>query len=141
MGANTYLDCNRYCPDCPFYNDCDYDIKTIKEENMEKRIDIKVFVDGNQVCVLYGEDLQVGVAGFGDTISEALLSFSKDWKKQRKVFLTELKEVIELKEVKKVPVIDREFVRQSLWSYWERIGHNGAFVDDDFIESLFDKTE
>ena len=93
MGANTYLDCNRYCPDCLFYNDCDYNNKEIKEDNMEKRIDIKVFMDGNQICALYGKDLQEGIAGFGDTISEALFNFSNDWKKNRKVFATELKEM------------------------------------------------
>lgn len=33
--------------------------------------------DGNQWCVLFGTDLQEGVAGFGDTREDALVSFSK----------------------------------------------------------------
>ena len=138
MGANTYLDCNRYCPDCPFYNDCDYNNKEIKEDNMEKRIDIKVSQDGNQVCALYGKDLQEGVAGFGDTLGEALLDFSKDWLKNKKVFATELK------EVKKVPVIDRRVVGLALSSYWESIRRNSAFVDfvdKDFVDMLFKGVE
>lgn len=33
---------------------------------------INVFIDGNKWCALLGEDLQEGLAGFGDTPSEAL---------------------------------------------------------------------
>ena len=32
---------------------------------------IKPFKDGNQWCFLYGENLQEGIAGFGDTIFDA----------------------------------------------------------------------
>jgi len=35
--------------------------------------------DGNQWCVLYGESLQVGVAGFGDTPRLAIYDFNKRW--------------------------------------------------------------
>jgi len=38
--------------------------------------------DGNQWCVLYGEDLQTGVAGFGDTPHRAVLDFNASWYKQ-----------------------------------------------------------
>lgn len=31
--------------------------------------------DGNQWCVLYGRDLEDGVAGFGSTIPEAIADF------------------------------------------------------------------
>jgi hypothetical protein len=37
----------------------------------------KVGVDGNQYFVLYGEDLQSGIAGFGDTLYLAILDFNK----------------------------------------------------------------
>ena len=33
---------------------------------------INVFMDGDQWCALLGEDIQVGLAGFGYTPSEAL---------------------------------------------------------------------
>lgn len=36
-------------------------------------------VDGNQWCALYGEDLQSGVAGFGDTPELAMVDFNKNW--------------------------------------------------------------
>jgi hypothetical protein len=36
-------------------------------------------IDGNQWCVLYGEDLQNGIAGFGDTPYLAVLDFNKAW--------------------------------------------------------------
>ena len=37
----------------------------------------KVLIDGNQWCVLYGENIQDGVAGFGDTLYLAILDFNK----------------------------------------------------------------
>lgn len=36
-------------------------------------------IDGNQWCALYGEDLQAGVAGFGDTPALAMQDFDKQW--------------------------------------------------------------
>ena len=35
----------------------------------------KFYKDGNQWCVLYGEDIQSGIAGFGDTLFAAIV----DW--------------------------------------------------------------
>ena len=39
----------------------------------------KVSIDGNQYCVLYGEDLQVGIAGFGATLYLAILDFNQQF--------------------------------------------------------------
>ena len=36
-------------------------------------------LDGNQWCALYGENLQDGVAGFGDTPALAMAAFDKAW--------------------------------------------------------------
>lgn len=41
-----------------------------------------VFPDGNKWCALYGENLQEGVAGFGDTPHQACLDFDKKWKSE-----------------------------------------------------------
>lgn len=38
-----------------------------------------IFPDGNSWCALYGEDLQAGVAGFGDTPALAAADFDKNW--------------------------------------------------------------
>ena len=35
----------------------------------------RLFKDGNAWCALYGDDLQVGISGFGETPAQALLSF------------------------------------------------------------------
>jgi len=35
--------------------------------------------DGNKWCVLYGDNLQVGIAGFGDTPYKAILAWNKEW--------------------------------------------------------------
>ena len=36
-------------------------------------------IDGNQWCALYGDDLQCGVAGFGDSPAEAMWDFDRQW--------------------------------------------------------------
>lgn len=38
-----------------------------------------VYFDGNQWCALYGNDLQSGVAGFGETPKAAALAFDVEW--------------------------------------------------------------
>lgn len=35
--------------------------------------------DGNAWCALYGEDLQLGVAGFGKSPAEAMAAFDAAW--------------------------------------------------------------
>lgn len=42
-----------------------------------------MFPDGNAWCALYGEDLQMGVAGFGDTPETAAADFDNNWRTQR----------------------------------------------------------
>ncbi|HET6788177.1 MAG TPA: hypothetical protein VFH49_09460 [Aquabacterium sp.] len=37
-------------------------------------------VDGNQWCALYGDNLQDGVAGFGDSPEAAMAGFDKAWR-------------------------------------------------------------
>jgi hypothetical protein len=43
----------------------------------------RVFPDGNMWCALYGDDLQMGVAGFGATPAAACADFDKNWNTQR----------------------------------------------------------
>ena len=35
--------------------------------------------DGNQFCVLYGNEIQTGIVGFGDTPRKAIWAFNKAW--------------------------------------------------------------
>ena len=42
----------------------------------------KLSVDGNKWCALYGEDLQSGVAGFGDSPELAYQDFDENWYKK-----------------------------------------------------------
>ena len=37
----------------------------------------KVFLDGDKWCVLYGDNLQDGVAGFGDSPAAAIWNFNE----------------------------------------------------------------
>lgn len=39
----------------------------------------KMFPDGNMWCALYGDDLQSGVAGFGNTPAQAAQQFDIEW--------------------------------------------------------------
>jgi hypothetical protein len=41
----------------------------------------RVVKDGNKWCVLYGDNLQDGVCGYGDTPYKAMLEFNKAWDK------------------------------------------------------------
>ena len=40
----------------------------------------RIFIDGNQWCALYGENLQDGVAGFGNTPDKASEAFDDEWR-------------------------------------------------------------
>ena len=39
----------------------------------------KIYIDGDQWCALYGEDLQCGVAGFGKSPADAMWDFDRNW--------------------------------------------------------------
>jgi hypothetical protein len=39
----------------------------------------RLSIDGNQWCALYGDNLQDGVAGFGDSPDKAYWDFDKNW--------------------------------------------------------------
>lgn len=39
----------------------------------------RLFIDGNMYCALYGENLQDGCAGFGETPDAAMYDFDKNW--------------------------------------------------------------
>ncbi len=39
----------------------------------------RLSVDGNQWCALYGENLQDGVAGFGNSPADAMWDFDRNW--------------------------------------------------------------
>jgi hypothetical protein len=39
----------------------------------------RIFLDGNQWCAMYGENLQDGVAGFGESPDLAMWDFDKSW--------------------------------------------------------------
>jgi hypothetical protein len=42
----------------------------------------KLSIDGNQWCALYGENLQDGCAGFGDSPEKAMMAFDVEWAKE-----------------------------------------------------------
>ena len=39
----------------------------------------RLSVDGNQWCALYGDNLQEGVAGFGDSPADVMWDFDSNW--------------------------------------------------------------
>lgn len=50
------------------------------EYNLVAMLKPRITKDGNQWCVLYGDNLQDGIAGFGDTPHAAILDFNKAFK-------------------------------------------------------------
>ena len=53
----------------------------IEEMNLFSILNPKLFVDGNKWCVLYGDNIQSGVCGFGDSPEKAVWDFNKSWSK------------------------------------------------------------
>ncbi len=51
-------------------------IMSEQELLLVKTFQLRPFKDGDQWCVLLGEDLQVGIAGFGETPLKAILEFN-----------------------------------------------------------------
>lgn len=39
----------------------------------------RIFIDGNKWCALYGDNIQDGVAGFGDSPEAAYRDFDRAW--------------------------------------------------------------
>lgn len=52
-----------------------------EEMNLLVLLKPRIFIDGDQWCVLYGENLQDGIAGFGLTPRKAVWDFNKAWDK------------------------------------------------------------
>ena len=46
-------------------------------------LEVRIYRDGDKICALYGEDLQEGIARFGDSIPEALENLALDWRNTR----------------------------------------------------------
>jgi hypothetical protein len=69
-------------------SDLSHAVACIKQEMLNAALDMqqpsvvyrpKLSKDGSQWCALYGENLQDGVAGFGDTPALAMQNFNKAW--------------------------------------------------------------
>lgn len=50
-----------------------------EEYNLVALLKPEIKIDGNMWCVLWGENLQDGIAGFGETPYLAVLDFNKQW--------------------------------------------------------------
>ena len=51
------------------------------EYNLFVMIKPKLYMDGDQWCCLYGDNLQTGIAGYGDTPYLAILDWNEGWHK------------------------------------------------------------
>jgi len=67
----------------------DHEAASIRSQTAQEQNEFNLFAmlkpsiqkDGNQWCVLYGEDLQSGIAGFGDSLHLAVMDFNSQWYK------------------------------------------------------------
>ena len=39
----------------------------------------RIYIDGDQWCALYGDNIQDGVCGFGDSPEKAMQDFNRNW--------------------------------------------------------------
>ena len=53
-----------------------------REFNLVALLKPKIFIDGNMWCVLYGDNIQEGVCGFGKSPAKAIYEFNKAWHKE-----------------------------------------------------------
>ena len=52
------------------------------EMNLVALLRPKLYIDGNQWCCMYGDNIQDGVCGFGDTPRLAALDWVRSWDKK-----------------------------------------------------------
>ncbi len=72
-----------YEPDNALFNAAQEEYWRAIESRLPSRVyRPKLFIDGDQWCALYGDDLQAGVAGFGNTPALAMEDFDKNWNSQ-----------------------------------------------------------
>lgn len=65
----------------------DFVAADVRCQTAQERQDFNLFsmlkptlkIDGNQWCVLYGDDLQSGIAGFGKSPALAISNFNRKW--------------------------------------------------------------
>lgn len=56
-----------------------YENRDAQVAELAAMLKLTPYKDGNQWCVLWGENLQEGIAGFGDTPFKALLDFNNNY--------------------------------------------------------------
>ena len=54
-------------------------IDWLNELDLIEKLKPKFSKDGNQFCYLYGNNLQSGIAGYGETVGEAVSDFYKEF--------------------------------------------------------------
>jgi hypothetical protein len=59
----------------------DVESLTIPIDTLIKALGVKVFLDGNMYCCLQGENIQEGIAGFGETPAIAVKRFLSEFTK------------------------------------------------------------
>lgn len=60
----------------------EYDIEYYHERNVFNLFALlhpKLFIDGDQYCVLLGDNIQDGICGFGDTPTKAIVEFNNNF--------------------------------------------------------------
>ena len=69
-----------------YYDQLENESKVERAEyNLVALLGLHPYPDGDQWCVLWGEDLQSGVAGFGSTPHKAVLDFIRNLHRESKL--------------------------------------------------------
>lgn len=68
----------------------DYEAASCRSQQAQEAQEFNLFVmlkpvlrkDGNKWCVLYGDNLQEGISGWGDSPHSAIMDFNSQWYEQ-----------------------------------------------------------
>ena len=56
-----------------------FSLMTESEYKLFSMLKPKLYMDGNAWCCLYGENIQDGISGFGDTPHKAVINWNHQW--------------------------------------------------------------
>ena len=75
--------CNRLCNNADMEHQSKMNYLVQQEEfNLFVMLKPKLYKDGNMWCVLYGDNIQEGICGFGKSPILAIYEFNKAWREE-----------------------------------------------------------
>ena len=106
---------------------------SMSAEEVLAKAGLKPYKDGNQWCILAGDNIQEGICGFGDTIDEALYQFLMEVLEKQKDHFRD-----DTKKVEQKPADDKAF-EEWIDDWWKHNKVNNPDSYDNGDEIQFDE--